>query len=114
MIFLDALPLGATGKVQKMDLRRQYANVLCVGARETGLTTRSNTMNRIKGGCLCGSVRYETLAGAADERRSAIAVHCQKQSGSAFSTNVVVPAAGFEVAARRSPPSTTSAKAVSP
>jgi fatty-acyl-CoA synthase len=30
VIFLDGLPLGATGKVQKMDLRRQYANVLFV------------------------------------------------------------------------------------
>ncbi|MBC8637759.1 long-chain-fatty-acid--CoA ligase [Caballeronia sp. EK] len=28
VIFLDALPLGATGKVQKMTLREQYANVL--------------------------------------------------------------------------------------
>ncbi|MFM0519895.1 MULTISPECIES: 3-(methylthio)propionyl-CoA ligase [Caballeronia] len=28
VIFLDALPLGATGKVQKMTLRQQYANVL--------------------------------------------------------------------------------------
>ncbi|KAK46566.1 long-chain fatty acid--CoA ligase [Caballeronia jiangsuensis] len=28
VIFLDALPIGATGKVQKMDLRQQYANVL--------------------------------------------------------------------------------------
>lgn len=31
VIFLDTLPLGATGKVQKVDLRREYANVLdCV------------------------------------------------------------------------------------
>ncbi|SCU90762.1 Medium-chain-fatty-acid--CoA ligase [Cupriavidus necator] len=28
VIFLDGLPLGATGKVQKMDLRRQYGDVL--------------------------------------------------------------------------------------
>ena len=28
VIFLDGLPLGATGKVQKMDLRRKYADVL--------------------------------------------------------------------------------------
>jgi 3-(methylthio)propionyl---CoA ligase len=28
VIFLDALPLGATGKVQKMELRRDYADVL--------------------------------------------------------------------------------------
>jgi 3-(methylthio)propionyl---CoA ligase len=29
VIFLDGLPLGATGKVQKMELRREYADVLC-------------------------------------------------------------------------------------
>ncbi|MNL59057.1 long-chain-fatty-acid--CoA ligase [compost metagenome] len=28
VIFLDGLPLGATGKVQKSDLRRQYGGVL--------------------------------------------------------------------------------------
>ena len=28
VIFLDALPLGATGKVQKMELRHQYADML--------------------------------------------------------------------------------------
>jgi hypothetical protein len=56
-------------------------------------------MNQIKGGCLCGSVRYESSQAPA---MSAVChcSHCQKQSGSAFSTNVVVPAAGFEVAAQ--------------
>ncbi|KAK46567.1 aldehyde-activating protein [Caballeronia jiangsuensis] len=55
-------------------------------------------MNEIKGGCLCGSVRYQT---AQAPLMSAVChcIHCQKQSGSAFSTNVVVPSAGFEIAA---------------
>ncbi|CDY74311.1 Gfa-like protein [Caballeronia glathei] len=56
-------------------------------------------MNEIKGGCLCGGVRYESAQAPV---MSAVChcSHCQKQSGSAFSTNVVVPAAGFSVAAK--------------
>ena len=56
-------------------------------------------MNQIKGGCLCGSVRYES---ADQPVMSAVChcTHCQKQSGSAFSTNVVVPAAQFNVTAQ--------------
>jgi hypothetical protein len=55
-------------------------------------------MNEIKGGCLCGNVRYETTQAPL---MSAVChcTHCQKQSGSAFSTNVVVPASGFNVTA---------------
>jgi len=48
---------------------------------------REKTM---KGGCLCGAVRYET-----DETPMATAVchctHCQRASGSAFSVNVMLP-----------------------
>jgi hypothetical protein len=56
-------------------------------------------MREIKGGCLCGSVRYES---AAEAVMSAVChcTHCQKQSGSAFSTNVLVPAAAFTVTTR--------------
>ncbi|MEQ1890884.1 MAG: GFA family protein [Alphaproteobacteria bacterium] len=50
-----------------------------------------------EGGCLCGQVRYHFNAAP-----MAVVVchctHCQKQSGSAFSTNVIVPAADFVVA----------------
>jgi hypothetical protein len=56
-------------------------------------------LREIKGGCLCGSVRYES---AAEAVMCAVChcTHCQKQSGSAFSTNVVVPAADFKVTAQ--------------
>ncbi len=56
-------------------------------------------MNEIKGGCLCGSIRYETTR---VPLMSAVChcTHCQKQSGSAFSTNVLVPATGFKVTTR--------------
>jgi hypothetical protein len=49
------------------------------------------------GGCLCGAVRYRIA-----EDPLAVAVchctHCQKQSGGVFSTNLVVPEAGYEQA----------------
>ena len=50
-------------------------------------------MAKLTGGCLCGSVRYEcdaTPLGTA----VCHCTHCQKVSGSAFSVNVLVPAAG--------------------
>jgi hypothetical protein len=51
---------------------------------------------KIAGGCLCGRVRY-----ASDASPAMIAAchctHCQKQSGSAFSMNVGVPAAALKV-----------------
>ncbi|MGE8153986.1 GFA family protein [Pseudomonas vancouverensis] len=53
-------------------------------------------MNNINGSCLCGNVQYSTLA----EPLMTAVCHCsdcQKQSGSAFSVNVLVPAEGFEV-----------------
>ncbi|SCU90772.1 conserved hypothetical protein [Cupriavidus necator] len=55
-------------------------------------------MSEIKGGCLCGGVRYESPEVAV---MTAVChcTHCQKQSGSAFSTNLVVPAAAFKVTA---------------
>ena len=47
-------------------------------------------MSQIKGGCLCGAVRY-----TCDEKPLMVAncncTHCQKQSGAAFSVNVVFP-----------------------
>ena len=48
-------------------------------------------MRKIKGSCLCGAVKYESTA-----EPLVIAVchctHCRKQSGSAFSVNIGVPA----------------------
>src|SRR4028118_1736743 len=47
-------------------------------------------MARIEGGCLCGAVRYRSEA----EPAMQVVCHCktcQKNSGSAFSTNVAVP-----------------------
>ncbi|MFZ1882889.1 MAG: GFA family protein [Rhodoplanes sp.] len=48
-------------------------------------------MSRIKGGCLCGTVRYECNA---EPLMTAVChcTHCQKTSGSAFSINIGVPA----------------------
>ena len=54
-------------------------------------------MGDISGGCLCGAVRYSTSAEPA-----MIAVchcaDCQKQSGSPFSVNVLVPGDQVEMA----------------
>jgi len=47
-------------------------------------------MANIKGGCLCGAVRYQSAA----EPAMQVICHCktcQKNSGSAFSMNVAVP-----------------------
>ncbi|MNS68930.1 glutathione-dependent formaldehyde-activating enzyme [compost metagenome] len=55
-------------------------------------------MSGIQGGCLCGAVRYES----ADAAVTSVVCHCskcQKQSGSALSINLVVPAAGFRITA---------------
>ncbi|WPN49506.1 MULTISPECIES: GFA family protein [unclassified Pseudomonas] len=53
-------------------------------------------MSTLNGSCLCGNVQYSTLA---VPLMTAVChcKDCQKQSGSAFSVNVVVPADGFEV-----------------
>ena len=53
-------------------------------------------MQEIKGGCLCGNVRYES-AEQALMSAACHCTHCQKQSGSAFSVNLIVPAAAFKV-----------------
>jgi len=47
-------------------------------------------MGKIKGGCLCGQIRYESDA----EPLLAVLCHCincQKNSGTAYSTNVAIP-----------------------
>jgi len=51
-------------------------------------------MTKVSGGCLCGAVRYECNR---EPLGTAIChcTHCQKVSGSAFSVNVIVPAAGM-------------------
>lgn len=48
----------------------------------------------MQGGCLCGRVRYTI---AVDPLATIVChcTHCQKQGGSAFSVNLVVPAAAF-------------------
>lgn len=53
-------------------------------------------MSRTEGGCLCGKVRY----GFEGEPAAAMVchcTHCQKQSGSAFSTIIGVPESALEV-----------------
>ncbi|MBT8155115.1 GFA family protein [Epibacterium ulvae] len=60
-------------------------------------------MTKIKGSCLCGQVTYSS----SEEEPAMTAVchcpDCQKQSGSAFSTNVLVPtdSVTFEGESRR-------------
>jgi hypothetical protein len=48
-----------------------------------------------KGGCLCGAVRYVLKS---DPRGIAIChcTHCQRQSGSAFSLNIVISEADYD------------------
>ena len=48
-----------------------------------------------KGGCLCGAVRY-TLKSEPRAITICHCSHCQKQSGSAFSFNLVVKEADYE------------------
>ena len=51
-------------------------------------------MSGRKGGCLCGAVRYEITA---DPVVTAVChcTHCQRQSGAAFSVNMVVTEANY-------------------
>jgi hypothetical protein len=49
-----------------------------------------------RGGCLCGSVRYEIKAALGDAEHCHCAM-CRKAHGAAFSTNTVVPAAAFAI-----------------
>lgn len=53
-------------------------------------------MARTSGGCLCGAVRY-TFEGEPGQGMVCHCTHCQKQSGSAFSTIIAVPQAAFEL-----------------
>jgi hypothetical protein len=46
-------------------------------------------MSEVKGGCLCGAIRY-TLKTAPNKVVVCHCTHCQKSSGSAFSVNVIV------------------------
>ena len=46
-------------------------------------------MSEISGGCLCGAVRY-TLKSAPQSVVICHCTHCQKASGSAFSTNAAI------------------------
>lgn len=53
-------------------------------------------MTKIKGSCLCGQVTYHSTA---EEPAMTAICHCpdcQKQSGAAFSTNVLVPTESVE------------------
>jgi len=48
-------------------------------------------MGKIKGSCLCGEVKYESSAEPL-MIAACHCTHCRKQSGSAFSVNIGVPA----------------------
>ena len=53
-------------------------------------------MPKIEGNCLCGAVTYTS---SAEEPAMMVVCHCpdcQRQSGSAYSTNVLVPTASIE------------------
>lgn len=53
-------------------------------------------MSQIQGGCLCGAIRYKS---AAQPLMTAVChcTHCQRQSGTAFSVNVGLPAGSLEL-----------------
>jgi hypothetical protein len=53
-------------------------------------------MTSIAGGCLCGQIRY-TLKSTPVATVVCHCTHCQKASGSAFSTNLVAPRADIEL-----------------
>jgi hypothetical protein len=53
-------------------------------------------MSAITGGCLCGQIRY-TLKSAPVATVVCHCTHCQKASGSAFSTYVVAPRADIDI-----------------
>jgi hypothetical protein len=53
-------------------------------------------MTSIEGGCLCGSVHYSSSM-APLTTAVCHCSDCQKQSGSAFSVNLLLPAGGFDV-----------------
>ena len=53
-------------------------------------------MAKTEGGCLCGAVRY-SFEGDPAAAMVCHCTHCQKQSGSAFSTILSVPESALEV-----------------
>ncbi|MDE2364539.1 MAG: GFA family protein [Hyphomicrobiales bacterium] len=53
-------------------------------------------MTAMKGGCLCGQIRY-TLKSAPAATVLCHCTHCQKASGSAFSVNLVAPLSEIEM-----------------
>tara|TARA_R110002074_G_scaffold145034_1_gene293237 strand:+ start:99787 stop:100203 length:417 start_codon:yes stop_codon:yes gene_type:complete len=53
-------------------------------------------MNNQTGQCLCGSMHYEISADPV-MLANCHCTHCQKASGSAFSSNTVVPAEAFKI-----------------
>lgn len=54
-------------------------------------------MTKFAGGCLCGVVRYDSTAEAPAMVAACHCTDCQKQSGTAFSMNVAVPADSLSV-----------------
>lgn len=53
------------------------------------------TQATLQGGCLCGAVRYR-LSGEPKAVVACHCTHCQRQSGSLFSVNLVVDAAQYQ------------------
>jgi hypothetical protein len=51
-------------------------------------------MGERQGGCLCGAVRY-TIKSEPAVTAVCHCTHCQRQSGSVFSTNLIVPEGDF-------------------
>jgi hypothetical protein len=49
------------------------------------------------GGCMCGAVRYECSAEQASFAAICYCTDCQRESGSAFTANMVVPSASFKL-----------------
>lgn len=54
-------------------------------------------MTELHGGCLCGQVRYTATVEGDPTSIVCHCTHCQKQSGAAFSFNVVVPLAALNI-----------------
>jgi hypothetical protein len=54
------------------------------------------TMAKMEGGCLCGQIRYKS-----DVEPLMVALchckNCQRQSGSAYSTNIIIPKGEFTI-----------------
>lgn len=53
-------------------------------------------MSTLTGGCLCGAIRY-TVGAPPALTAMCHCTHCQRQSGSAFSTNLGVPSAALQI-----------------